>query len=734
MIFRNALLEIEGATHRLLETEPEKNVAWVISMDDFAMPKSVGLSDISGLETIEHTGERLLARVPTEAERSRRDKAVKALRPLLVHGTALFDDVSRFQLIKKHAKVAGVSTPSLYKWLRMYWQNGQCDDALTPNYRNCGISLTQITAGRGAKARHDVETYQLCEEDIQYFEQTIQTVYFADKRESIVSSHQRLLEKYYSYLDGNGHRCLKSPGYHPTLRQFSYYLKATYPLEVRMRARLGDKTFERNHRAVLGTVEQDCLGVGHIYECDATVADVYLVAEDDIGTIVGKPVIYYIIDRWSRLIVGFYVGFENASWTVAMQALLSISEDKEALCRRYGIEYRREDWPAHCVFPIMFLGDMGELHGLGGGQLSEGLYTRVAFTPGQRPDWKPIVETGHKQTRVVLQAGTPGFDPPENAKQRQALHYDKESCLTLTEFTRQLLELILMHNRRAMREYEFSMQEAREKFLPTPVNVWNRGIATRSGALSRYTHEHMRFKLLPRETGRVTMNGVLVKGCYYTSPELVRRGWFVQARATKRFSVDVALDYRLVNNVYVIDDQGEPILCELTPESQKHRGRSFAEVKVYELAVGAVGIDIEHDRKQAMSDYHAVVDEIHDAGRTKLKSAPKQTRSARKADTKDAREAALTAERQETGRLKPANPPAVPHPPHSSQLQLSTPDTTAASASAVVDFRVAKKARENQAVLTTATPAGYQPVSGLPDKDEMTRRTLERMRKKGNTK
>ncbi len=734
MIFRNALLAIDGATYRLLETEPEKNVAWVISMEDHAMPQSVGLSDISGLQTIEHSGGKRSAYAPTQAERARRDRAVKALNPLLSHGVALFNDVSRFQLIKNHAKVAGVSTPSLYKWLRMYWQNGQCDEALTPNYRQCSTSLRQTTAGRGAKARFGIATYQVQHEDIEHFEHVIKTVYFADKLTTVASTYQRLIERYYSYLDGNGQRCIKNVGNLPSLRQFSYYLKQAYPLEARMRMRMGDKTFERNHRAIIGTVEQDCLGVGHMYECDATVADVFLVAEDDIETIVGKPTIYYIIDRWSRLIVGFYVGFENASWTVAMQALLSISEDKEALCRRYGVEYRPEDWPAHCVFPIMFLTDLGEMHGRGGGQLSAGLYTRVAFTPGQHPDWKPVVETGHKQTRVTLQDGTPGFDPPENARQRLALHYDKDSCLTLTKFTRQLLELILKHNRSARLEYDFTMKEAREKFLPTPINVWNSGIATRSGALTRYQYDHVRYKLLPRETACVTKNGVLFKGCLYTSNELVRRGWFVQARAKKAFTVNVAFDHRLVDNIFVIDDNGEPLLCDLTPASQKHRGRSFAEVKVYELLVDEAGIDVTQNRRQTTSDYHAAVDGMHDEARKALKASPRKSRSARKADTKEAREAAKQTERKTTGSLKPTSVPSLPKPAPSPYQQSGVSNAPIAQAPAVIDLRVAKLARDNQAASAAAAPAVLQPASSLPDKEEMTRRALERMRQRGNTR
>src|SRR5690606_24251979 len=84
-------------------------------------------------------------------------------------------------------------------------------------------------------------------------------------------------------------------------------------------------------------VRSDCLGVGHYYEIDATIADIYLVSSEDVNKIIGKPTLYLIIDRKSRLIVGFYFGLENASWNGAMQAILCISENKRGLCARYGV-------------------------------------------------------------------------------------------------------------------------------------------------------------------------------------------------------------------------------------------------------------------------------------------------------------------------------------------------------------------------------------------------------------
>lgn len=734
MIFKDDIFVLNGRRFRLLTTDTAKNVAWIIELGVGAWPQAIALSAISGLHA-ERTGEaKSDEREPTTAEKNTRDRAMAALLPLLENKFALFDEVKRCALIKKHAQLSEVSTTSLYKWLRMYWENGQCAQALTPVYKNCGRSETTITGGRGARSKKGVEAYELTNEDIKKFEDVMSKVYFKEKsRARLVDVFETLTTDYYNYLDGNGETFVKEAGSRPTMRQFRHFLKRAYPLEDFLRRGKKQK-YELEHRPVIGTVEQDCLGVGHIFECDATIADVYL-TDGEKQTHVGKPTIYVIVDRWSRLIVGLYVGFENASWTTAMQALLFISEDKEALCRRYGVEYDPDDWPADCVFPHTFLADMGEVHSEAGMKLSESLYTNVAFVPARRGDWKPVVETTFKQVRTTLQPGTPGFDPPENARERQALNYSDEACLTLRDFTKLMLELVLKHNRQARRNYDFTMAELTGKFIPSPINVWNKEIVTRSGALSRYSYEHVRYKLLPREQAVATENGLLFKGCFYTNKELFRRNWFTRVKGKTWQKVEVAFDHRLVDNIYVVTHggSGEPLLCELTPKSELHRGRSFAEVAVYNHLRGIHSGEVEQNRLQAAADYReATRGTINDAVAA-LASAPKRSKSARKKDTKVARGIARSEERQDTGSLK-AQPSAQTQVPPKTTSQSTNTAILVATTPKVIDFGSARAKRQpSDSVATSAavpTPVRVTTSAGhaLPDKALLAQRAMERMR------
>ena len=114
-----------------------------------------------------------------------------------------------------------------------------------------------------------------------------------------------------------------------------------------------------------------------------------LVHPDDRSKIVGKACLYMVRDRKSNLVVGFYVGFEEASWLAAQQAIVSITEDKQALCQRYGVVYDPVDWPAHRVMPKEFVADRGtEMLSNESARMVEGLELTLTNLPARRADWK----------------------------------------------------------------------------------------------------------------------------------------------------------------------------------------------------------------------------------------------------------------------------------------------------------------------------------------------------------
>nr|WP_237733572.1 transposase family protein [Vibrio fluvialis] len=149
------------------------------------------------------------------------------------------------------------------------------------------------------------------------------------------------------------------------------------------------------------------LGPGSRFEIDATIADIYVVSDVNRSWIVGRPVVYIVIDVFSRLIVGCYIGFENPSYVAAMQALQVAMTDKVELCRQYGIEIESQDWPA-IGFPDAILADRGELLGYQIESLEKSFSVRIENTPPFRGDAKGIVERNFKTLQADFTPFAPG--------------------------------------------------------------------------------------------------------------------------------------------------------------------------------------------------------------------------------------------------------------------------------------------------------------------------------------
>jgi putative transposase len=656
MLFQNDIyLDAHEQRYRVLTVDTTNNQAWVIAIDEqHAWPESRYWSAIfqKPVASTQVDEKAELSFHVSAAQQHRAAQGLEAIQPLLDAIPAIYVPANRSQLVKAQAATTGISERTLRNYLREYWQGGQMPSALHGKWHHCGRTTGALgkSAGRGRRPMHGDYVIFEVDESVKPKMDEAAAWYLKDGRRTIAGAYQFVLRNHYARPDGNGKLHVNRKGERPTLRQFDYYLRKHYSTEVRLRSRLDDKDFERDHRAKLGSARFDCQGVGDIYEIDATIADIFLVAKDDRMRIIGKPTVYITIDRRSGLITGFYVGLENASWSAARLAILSIAADKAELCRRYGVVYDSEDWPAHSIMPRQFYADRGEMISRASSRIVEGLNLTVANIPALRPDWKPFVECGFKLMHQALAEHAPGFDPASNFTKRRGKHYEKDASLTLDEFTKIMLELVIAHNRRPKLELELSNAELMAEVIPAPTELWNFDVQTRSGYLSRVREMDVKFGLLPTDKAIVTERGIHFKNCYYTCEEAIQKGWFIQGRK-KRFPLDVSYDPRMADAIYIHDgsNRGNYIRADMTDGSRRrYSGLTFDEVHFYKHLEKKTLFEAGQIRQQVGLEYvQRITPTIEDA-KASLKRAPKKSRTSRKADIKHDRVQALREERATT--------------------------------------------------------------------------------------
>ena len=85
---------------------------------------------------------------------------------------------------------------------------------------------------------------------------------------------------------------LKNPGVEeheiPTLRQFRYFYKTEYSNVTKLTVKTPQGNYNKDVRPLHGTATEQALGPGSRYEIDATIADIYLVDDDDADKVIGS--------------------------------------------------------------------------------------------------------------------------------------------------------------------------------------------------------------------------------------------------------------------------------------------------------------------------------------------------------------------------------------------------------------------------------------------------------------
>ena len=659
MAFKNAVFEYENRRFRLLHAETAYNIGWCIDIaDPKAWPIEIALSQIDALPIVEM--EQVVRASLSDKEQGLKNRAWRCLEPLLAahQPPSLFHPSARKAAISAYCQEGGCSEPTIYKYLRRYWQGGQVPAALIPRFRTPDASSNHHTGNRGRPSDRGHDIYQVTNDDTEKMRAVIDSFLHADKRRTMPDAYYELMRRHYLVADGNGEMFIRPEGECPSLKQLRYFYLKNYDFKVRKEMKVGTREFNLNHRAVTGIVSATTDGVGHRYEVDATILECTPVLKNDRNTVLRKPTLYLVICRKSRLITGFYLGLEHASWVAAMQSIYSLAEDKRELCARYGVQYVPEEWPAHGVFPGEFLADRGsDWTSTNSMALVRELGCTVDNLPAGRAEMKPVVENCHKLLLAQLRKVDPSSDPDANARKRQKEPYRQNASATLDELTKYTLEAIILHNTTVAEGYRKSPDELARGLIATPINIWNDGIVERSGLLTRFNEKQVRYLLLPREKARVSKHGIEFKHCVYISDVAVKEKWFERARS-KPFSVEVSYDPRLVDDIYVhpLNGRSEPHIATNSDRTIDVCGRSFAEVAHLEKMRRRANLDSRHDRVQKNVDYVARNRPIAAAAFEEMKAISKgKPRGLRRLDVAGATEEARTEERAQQSLVQGSN-------------------------------------------------------------------------------
>ncbi len=486
---------------------------------------------------------------------------------------------TRGKLFNLVLEQSGATKQTVYRWLRRYWQFGMCKNALSGRYDLCGgIGKSKVFEGKrnGPTRTRSLGTGVAITDNIKaLFRTVIEKCLLHEGKYEFDYAYNQLLIAYGVKLPSVPEDLIHVP----TERQFRYFYQKEYTLIEITKKREGEVNYLKDFRPTLGTSTAEVPGPGYLYQIDATIADVYLVSEQNREDIIGRPTFYFVVDVFSRSIVGMYIGLENPSWVSAMEALSNAMADKVAYCAAYGIDITSDMWPMQGL-PENIIGDKGEMLGRHVEVLSKAFHVDIQNTPSYRADWKGVVERYFRTVQTKMKPFVEGYvTKAAIGKKRHGNDYRQDGILTLKEFTQMMIRIVLFYNNDHINK-TYDIDTDIPKGLPAnPLTLWNWGIEFRTGRLRRPDPQLVNVNLLPHTTATITEHGLKLFGCYYSCKEALDWGWFEgNYRGPK--SVTVAYDMYSTNTIFLRPSDS---YADFIPANITSRSRAFANITVWEL-------------------------------------------------------------------------------------------------------------------------------------------------------
>ncbi|MFT5872447.1 MAG: hypothetical protein ACI8WT_001378 [Clostridium sp.] len=467
-----------------------------------------------------------------------------------------------------------------------YLQRGmKKNNALIFDYRNSGGKGKKKTGEkkRGRRRESDKngeprEGININDTILNIIKISIKLFYLKKEQKSFAEAHILMLKKFFSdklIFDNHQKSFVWDVSRIPSYRQFVYWFYVLEDKKETIITRNSEKYYELNKRELLSNSTLGVFGPGSRYQIDATAADVYLVSMSDGKRIIGRPVVYDVIDVFSRLICGIYVGLEGPSWLGAMMALDNVIEDKVQFCLKYGIEINNEQWP-NSYLPEKILADRGEFEGYNVENLINNLNIKIENTAPYRGDLKGIVERNFRTTNEMIKHMAPGAIAKQ-FRERGDRNYMLDAVLNIEEFTAIIISEVINHNNSIINGYPMDIEMIKDDVPPTPTTIWNWGMENRRCALKYIEKDIVRLNLMYRKKVTITRKGIQFNSKMFYSCELaIKEGWYLR-RVSEKFNI--VYDPRKMNHIYIPLDNGSSFIkCDLLEKSARYKDLPLEEV------------------------------------------------------------------------------------------------------------------------------------------------------------
>jgi putative transposase len=576
---------------------------------------------------------------PRKVETKRRYAYVKALDEL---GPLNFRRGTVKPLIEKvHAEIGDTKEKPnwktvCYRWYRQWVMSDRDLRSLTPQYDKRGNTSPKFSSARKREGdKFDTDEKQRAKEVRIIIDEVILEHFLTEQRLSVAEVYDKLDIR---IADENRHRDPDDQLPIPHKSSLYEIIKKLDEYE-KDAARYGKRFADQKHRS--NKKGADLTRPLQRVEIDDTKLDLFVV-DPETRLPVGRPTLTYAIDCYTRMPLGFHIGFDGPGYLAVMQCLLHAIRSKSYLKTLFpDVE---NEWPTYGV-PEELIVDNGPAYindSLTDACLQIG--TVLTQCRVKHPKDKPMVENSFGRYNKDLLHNQPGttfsnviekgeYDPKKNA----IISFDA------------LLKMVHIW---LVDIYSRSLHRGHDRI---PVTVWEEGVKDYPPYLPRRVDD-LRILIGHVEFRRIGPSGVELFTLHYNCDELL---------PLRGETVKVKYDPKDISAVYVYNPRTDRHIIVPALDQNYAKGLSLWQhevIKAYVKNVMKEKLDIDALRRAKIKIQQIVDKEWLKSGAsgTKIRMArwkgirqPDYNAAVEKPSEQDDQEQALTASREDSVMLHP---------------------------------------------------------------------------------
>ena len=500
---------------------------------------------------------------------------------------------------------------SFWRNLIKYFQSGMKDYSLIDSKAfgiNKGKNYNYIKKP-GRKPEYFSEIGVVRTKDIEEIFKEMLLEFRSGRHKYINSIFDEMNNKYFTKIDiknGVVTQSLMEESERPTKRQLYYYFEKHLSKQERDKIKTSSTEQRNNKRLIISDSLNGVYGPGDMVEIDACEADISLVSSIDANKTVGRPVVYFMVDVYTRLILAMSVAFDNNSILGLTSLFINLADNKQAYCDKYGIKYDNDKiWPSN-IIPRRLRVDRGsDFKSKEFDRICNELGIEKQLVSGGLGSLKGIVEQAFHQMHSKQNVHLENFGLIE--KRFDSKHH-KEATLNIKQYTKMVINFVLTHNQQYNENYPLTKEMIEKNVKPIPALLWEFGIKKYGNPRPITVIEQYLYSLMTPIKAKVSRKGISYKDLYYTAIDDKDLSKKMYEAGNKKVSFEARMDMRDISQVYYLRDNKlivAPLNEELAGNADykgytmkqyediiKHRKKLNAEGKIYNEKISALNYAI----------------------------------------------------------------------------------------------------------------------------------------------